>query len=80
MEIKINIIKTERGYNYRNAESGKLVATVNEGRNKPGIFLWELPCDHGWAAEKQAHYELQEVLRQRADNLGVEITFTNYNF
>ena len=80
MEIIINIIKTERGYNYRNAESGKLVATVNEGRNKPGVYYWELPCEHGWGNEAQAHYQLQEVLRQRADNLGIGINFNNYNF
>ena len=80
MTIKIDIIKTERGYNYRNSESGKLVGTVNEGRNKPGVFLWELPCDHGWADEKRAHYMLQQLLGQRASDLGVEITFSNYNF
>ncbi len=80
MEIKINIIKTVKGYNYRNAESGKLVGTVNEGRNKPGVYFWELPSDHGFTTEEKAHKELQEALTERAENLGIEITFTNYNF
>ncbi len=58
----------------------ELVGTVNEGRNKPGIYLWELPSDYGFTTEEKAHKELQEALTERADNLGLEITFTNYNF
>ena len=37
MTIKVNIIKTADGYNFRNAESGKLIGTIHEARIKQNI-------------------------------------------
>lgn len=78
MTIKVNIIKTADGYNYRNADknSNKLIGTIHEGRNKPGIYLGETFGDTtGFGSLEQTHYTLQKILAQRAVNLGCEIEF-----
>ncbi len=77
MAIKVDIIKAEIGYNYRNSESRKLIGTIKEGRNKPGIFHWKSFGRYGWAALEQAIYELQHTLSQKASELGEEIEFIN---
>ncbi len=77
MTIKIDIIKTEIGYNYRNSESRKLIGTIKEGRDKPGIYFWGSFGMGGWASLEQAHSELQYILSRKASELGVEIEFTN---
>ena len=77
MKVIVNIITTKYGLNLREAESNKLIGTVNEGRNKPGIYLWETFGDAGWASLEQALYTIKEVLSQRAANLGLDIEFKN---
>ena len=77
MTIKVNIINTADGYNFRNAESGKLIGTIHEGRNKPNAYMWETFGDTGWGNPGQALYTLKEVLSQRASNLGCDIEFIN---
>lgn len=80
MKIKINIIKTETGYDFRNAESGIITAFIREGRNKPGIYLWHITYgEYGFDNIEQAIYTVKEILSQRAANLGCEIEFINNN-
>ena len=79
MTLKIDIIKTGNGYNYRNADTRKLVGTIKEGRNKPGVFLWETFGDYGFVSGlEQAEHELKHTLSQRANDLGIyDIEYTN---
>lgn len=44
MTIKINITQTETGYNFINMSrwDTPLVATIRDGHNKPGIYLWRI--------------------------------------
>lgn len=76
MTIKINIIKTADGYEFRNAETGKLLGTVRQGRNTTK-WHWIIPGDYGCGSEEQALYEIKETLAQRAAYLGLETRFIN---
>ena len=40
MTIKVNIINTADGYNFRNVESGKLIGTVHASKNKDYAHYW----------------------------------------
>ena len=75
--IKIEIIKTSRGFNFRNAQSRKLVGTVNEGQNKPDIYLWETFGEYGFNTLNRSLNFLKLELTTRAERLGEEIEFIN---
>ncbi len=77
MAIKVDIIKTSRGYNYRNSESRRLVGAINESVNKPGVFGFDTFGAFGFDTEEGCHKRLQEALRKHADQLGEEIEFIN---
>lgn len=75
--IKIEIIKTSRGWNYRNSESRSLVGTINETHNKPDIYLWECNTNGGFTTKEKAESELKKELTKHANWLGEEIEFIN---
>lgn len=75
MTIKINIIKTADGYNFRNTESGKLVGTVHKGRNKQGIYVWETFEAYGFNTLNKCLNFLKLELTTRAEQLGCDIEF-----
>lgn len=78
MTIKINIIKTETGLNYENANSGIITATIREGRNRPWIYLWRIiNGESGFSNMEQSDYMVKELLSQRASDLGCDIEFIN---
>lgn len=78
MTIKINITQTENGYGYLNADSKKVIATIKEGRNKPGIYLWQIfNGEYGFESLQQATFMVRELLAQQALELGCEIEFIN---
>lgn len=79
IEIVITEVEKDIEWQYREADSNKLVGRVREGRNKPGCFMWHIPenGDGGFQNLKEAHYVLQNVLTQYAVNLGCEIKFIN---
>lgn len=78
MTIKIYITQTGSGYGYLNADSKKVIATIKEGRNKPGIYLWRIVNgEWGFTNLEQAHYMVRELLSQQAANLGCDIEFIN---
>lgn len=75
--IKIEIIKTSRGWNYRNSESRSLVGAINETHNKPGIYLYDTYGAWGFTTEEKAHEEIRKALTQKAKELGEGIEFIN---
>lgn len=77
MTIKVNIIKTADGYNFRNAESGKLIGTVHEGKNKPGVYVWESFGEGGFSSLAKCVNFLKLELTDRAEKLGCDIEFNN---
>lgn len=77
MTIKVNIIKTAVGYNFRNSESGKLIGTVHEGKNKPGIYVWETFGEGGFDSLAKCVNFLKLELMTRAERLGCDIEFIN---
>lgn len=79
MTLKVNIIKTADGYNYRNADkdSNKLIGTVHKSANKAEMYYVET-YDHYdalFGTLEQSHKALQQILAKRAANLGMDIEF-----
>lgn len=75
--IKIEIIKTRNGYNFRNMESRKLVGTIHEGKNKPGIYRWETFGQFGFSTLAKSVNFIKLELMNRAEQLCCEIEFVN---
>lgn len=83
MTIKINITKTEDGYDFNNMSlwDTPLVATIREGRNKTGIYLWRI-LDEGKsgfhnldAAKGIVKMHLTQIAAER---LGCDIEFISH--
>ena len=77
MTIKVTIIKTADGYNFRNAESGKLIGTIHEARIKQNIYTWETFGEHGLDRLAKCINFIKLELLIRAERLGCDIEFIN---
>lgn len=79
MTIKINVIKTADGYNFRNTKNDKLVGTVHKGRNKQDIYVWKSFEASGFNTLNRCLNFLKLELTTRAEQLGCDIEFININ-
>lgn len=82
MTIKINIIKTTDGYEFRNSGlwDYPVVAAIREGRNKPGIYLWKIIDEDKWGFHNLAGAMGRvkaNLTLIAADILGCDIEFIN---
>ena len=58
MAIKIEIIRTDIGDMYRNKATQQSVGMVTEGKNKPGVYLWEAYGSFWGYTTKKKHTKL----------------------
>lgn len=75
MTIKVNIEIKGVNYYFSNAETGKLIGTIREGKNKPGIYVWESFDEGGFTSLAKCVNYLKLELMTRAEQLGCDIKF-----